>query len=1595
MKNVLALLVATVLPLSAVPLSGTKSIGPTGNYTSITAAVAAVQTQTLSGPLVLELQPSYLSSVETFPLVFSNLSTTAANTLTLRPQSGAAGLSISSADTTAATVNLSAAQFVTFDGRPGGTGTAKQLTIANTSTIGSAVRFINEASSNTLRYLVLHGVNTSATSGTVVFSSTGGANGNDNNTIDSCDIRDGASTPTNAIYSLGTTATAQNNSGNTISNCNVFNFYSPAAVDAAGVRLDGGNTDWSITGNSFYQTVSRAAVAANVRAIFINNTSGNNFSVTGNFIGGSGTNAGGTAWTTTGMTARYLFKGIQLNVGTTTASSVQGNTIRNITWSTSGTTNAVFSIWSGIAVSAGNANIGTVTGNTIGSSTGTDSITVITSGTLGSTFGIGSESSGPQASSSLAVANNTIGSITTNASLIGIQTVAQAVDIYNNTVGSTIMASSFNAITPAAATTQKVAGIISSAATSSITGNTVANLNHNYTGTSNAGQILGIVSDANVNTITSNTVRNLSTTSQNAGKGSSASLLGILAGSSIGSGSNNPSVSRNTVHSLSNTATSASVDVAGIYCTGNSLSAMTVIEGNTAHSLSIASTSASSQLYGMYFNRGIFTVQNNMVRVGIDASGASTAGASTVAGIYESVPAFEMRNFYHNSVFVGGTQTTGGSTTSAYACGDSYVPRVFRNNIFVNARSNGGATGKHYAVKANIFSALASANNIYFVSGSGGVIGSYNGIDCTTLAALQAATRQDGSSAVADPLFINPSGDATAVDLHLQPGNPAEGGGLPIAAVIDDFDGQTRSSLTPVDIGADAGNFTSTGDIFPPAISYPLLPPIGTTTNRTLTGWASIVDNSGTVASGVNAPRLYYKKSTDAEAFDTANDSSGNGWKYVTGTEGVSGSYSFTIDYALINGGSVSAGDSIQYFVVAQDAANNLGSSPPAATVSGNPPVENINGKPGAGVNRYSIAPSGGTVTVGPGGNFPDLTGVNGLFGVLNAVPLTSNLMVKLTGDVTEGGGTTLNANTADITIQPDSATMRTISGSGYSGLIRLNGVNHVTIDGSFGGSGRYLTFRNTNTGINAATITFTNDASNNCVRHCVIEGATTDGAGVVSFTEGVTTGNDNNTVTGNLIRDLSNAAVAPGTLVSSYGTSDAVANSNNTISNNEMFNFTYAGVYVRFGSESWNITDNTIYQTAPQTDSLIGISFNGLGTNMIRRNIVRDLTYSSGISIGNQSGSMTVDGNRLWNIGNATGNLGATGIYFAPAAGQSVTVVNNMVTLSSSGTPPLNFYGIGDGGTAGSTVVVAHNTVLLTGATTSVYASWAFIRQGGSNATVKNNLFLNLRTGGGNHFAANYSTASTGSLTMDSNVYAGTGLSNAANFLDAGTGQGGSTPGVPISFAQWQVNVPGDIHSSASTPGGNYTSAMFGDPANGDLHLVPTGNVLVNNTGTPVAGVTTDCDGDTRSLTTPDIGADELRPPFQQWAQANAVGDDPNSPGANGLANLLNFSFDLNPAAASRNELSYTGNVITPGGITTQTVSGTPTAKFIRRADYVAAGLTYNAQFSADLSNWETDNTTPTVLATDGVNEVAGLNYPLLSGGAKARFFRQVVGLQ
>jgi sugar lactone lactonase YvrE len=490
----------------------------------------------------------------------------------------------------------------------------------------------------------------------------------------------------------------------------------------------------------------------------------------------------------------------------TTPSSIQGNTVRNVTWLTTFDRSALPGIWSGILLTGGSANVGTVAGNTIGSGVGTGSISVTTSGQGGATFGIASSSSG-----TVAIANNAIGAITVNgsaatvsASLAGIQVTAGANTISNNLVGSTTTANSLNAATSSTSgTAQLVFGIRSSSTGSaSITGNTVANLNNNYNSNLATGQIGGIATSAGVNTITGNTVRELATTSQNGNTDSVQSVYGIF-DSATAAGQ---TVAQNIVHSLANNTTAnVAASVTGIYF-GGPTSGANVVAGNLIHSLAVSASSGASHLVGIYFANATFTARNNMVRVGIKADGTSTAPASTIIGIFD-VGGTAGRNFYHNSVYMGGTQTSGAASTRLFQSNGSGNVRRFQNNIFVNARSNGGtATSKHYAV---IYTGttvnptgLTAGGNLLLASGTGGVLGLYNSADRTTLSAWQTATGQDATSLSADPLFLNPNGTAVTVDLHLPFSSPANNAGLALAAVTDDIDGRTRSLSAP-DIGAD------------------------------------------------------------------------------------------------------------------------------------------------------------------------------------------------------------------------------------------------------------------------------------------------------------------------------------------------------------------------------------------------------------------------------------------------------------------------------------------------------------------------------------------------------------------------------------------------------------------------------------------------------------------------------------------------------------------------------------------------------------------------------------------------------------------------
>ncbi|MCX6162254.1 MAG: hypothetical protein NTV87_13090, partial [Ignavibacteriae bacterium] len=261
-----------------------------------------------------------------------------------------------------------------------------------------------------------------------------------------------------------------------------------------------------------------------------------------------------------------------------------------------------------------------------------------------------------------------------------------------------------------------------------------------------------------------------------------------------------------------------------------------------------------------------------------------------------------------NSVYIGGSSVTTGS--SAGITGASAGTTNIKNNVFFNARSNSTGTGKHYAIsKTSVDWSFTSDYNDYYVSGTGGVLFNNNGTDITTLANWRIAYPiQDAHSINVNPLLNS------ATNLQPIPGSSVLLAGTPIAGITTDYLNVTRHVTTP-SIGA----YEQGSDASGPNIAFTDLTNGLPGTSRVLTGFALITDPGGVDINSGTSPRVYYKKSTDANAF-AGNTNTDNGWKWVQITNAVS-PFDFTLDYTLLFGspGGVVLGDIIQYFVVAQD----------------------------------------------------------------------------------------------------------------------------------------------------------------------------------------------------------------------------------------------------------------------------------------------------------------------------------------------------------------------------------------------------------------------------------------------------------------------------------------------------------------------------------------------------------------------------------------------------------------------------------------------------------------------------------------------------
>lgn len=417
----------------------------------------------------------------------------------------------------------------------------------------------------------------------------------------------------------------------------------------------------------------------------------------------------------------------------------------------------------------------------------------------------------------------------------------------------------------------------------------------------------------------------------------------------------------------------STIEFSGIYYSSSSVNgAGTEIHSNMVYNIQLTNhlTTTTTGITGIYIfatptSGEPIKVYNNVISLGQNLTG--TANDANVFGIRENTGTTALANIFYNSVYIGGEATTGANNSAAFRKQLSNNLNL-SNNIFYNARSNNGGTGTHWGIMTNntLFSSIS--NNAYYVSGTGGVLGTTNGTAAgnqLTIGDWLAAVSSDQASVFVNPNFMNPTATPPNLMVNESIASPIESGGITITGITTDFNGTPRfpntgypeNPLYPA-TAPDIGAYEFAGepaDISPPIITYTSLPNTSSITNIQIS--ATITDPSGVVV-GVNGPRLYFKKNfTGAYLFDSNPTINGD-------------DYTFTIDHVALG---ITPGDSVYYYFAAQDSAGNTGTNP--AGGSGiNPPGTTAPDNP----DSYLIVPPAlsGDYTIGVA-LFKQLTGLD------------------------------------------------------------------------------------------------------------------------------------------------------------------------------------------------------------------------------------------------------------------------------------------------------------------------------------------------------------------------------------------------------------------------------------------------------------------------------------------------------------------------------------------------------------------------------------------------------------------------------------------
>lgn len=524
-----------------------------------------------------------------------------------------------------------------------------------------------------------------------------------------------------------------------------------------------------------------------------------------------------------------------------------------------------------------------------------------------------------------------------------------------------------------------------------------------------------------------------------------------------------------------------------------------------------------------------------------------------------------------------------------------------------------------------------------------------------------------------------------------------------------------------------------------------------------------------------------------------------------------------------------------------------------------------------------------GTYTVGAAGTYSTITTAVAAY---NSSSLAGPVTFVLT-DATYPGETfpiTINNNadasaTNTLTIMPAAGVAVSITGTSSSpALFKLLDARYITIDGvNTGGSS--LTLTNANTGTSAtiwlaSTATTGPGCKNIALKSMNINGgsnSTSSDWGIIAGVNGTnpstTAGMDNDSVTvqGNTFLKCGYGIYAKGTAAVTAGGLDGWNISNNTIgpATTGTTNIGYNGIYLA-NALSATIANNIIqFVGSGITSQVVGINLNTAVNGVtVSQNTIKNVSSSAstsgtnantGMYLGSNVINATIDRNYVTSIANtSTGGYGVRGITINTGnTASNITLSNNMISDIWCYADVSFIYdpvGIDIEGTSGG-INLYFNSVNLFGSHTGyssggTHAADMYMNSSGGNINVRDNVFVNSYD--------NATSSSDKSYTIYSNYSASSYSAIDYNdyYVSAPAGVLAYLSSDQTTLSAIQASFGGNTHSINAAP-------LF--VSGTDLHLQVAGSNAPLVAGLPIAGITTDIDGATRSITAPVIGAHEV----------------------------------------------------------------------------------------------------------------------------------------